>query len=148
MPFKKLYAAGAIGFCMTAGPLFAQTADLSSEDGALFVPIVAECVEVQDETTCGQVRGVVTECAADLDRALCDVLFVDPDDVFDTPLQDRAEELLSETSEAIAGMTFEDVHNGQINGIVEEGRADAERTLLRGDENKMSHSGPPVVAEE
>lgn len=150
MPLKNLYATGAIGFCMSVFPAvtYAQSAEASHGEGSIFVPMVDECVEMPNADTCGKVRAVVTECAAELERALCDVLFVEADAVFDTAeLTDRAQVLLTETSDAIAEMEFEDVNEDAIDGIVEESRADAERTMLRGDENPMSHSGPPSVEE-
>lgn len=159
MPSNNYYATGALGLCMLVLPVMSQaqssdagaatSTDSSYDDTAIFVPLVDECVQIPNAETCGKVRAVVTECAEELERALCDVLFVEPDAVFDT--QEANEEvqlMLFETSEAIAEMEFEDVNDAEIDGIVEGSRADAERTLLRGDENLMSHSGPPVVEEE
>lgn len=155
MPLKNLYATAAVGFLLGMAPLalHAQSAttetDTETEEPGLFVPMVAECVDAPNAETCGKVRAVVTECASELERALCDVLFVEPDDVFDiVAMEERAQDVLAETSDAIAEMEFEDVSEADIDGIVEESRADAERTMLRGDENPMSHSGPPSVEED
>lgn len=150
MSFSKYSSIGAIGFCMSVLPLMthAQSAEASSDDTALFVPMVNECVEMPNAETCGKVRAVVTECAEEFERALCDVLFTEPDEVFDSlEMRERAQESLAETSEVIAETTFEDVDEAEIEGIIEESRADAERTMLRGAANPMSHSGPPSVEE-
>ncbi len=147
----KYSAIGAIGFCISVLPhvTHAQSTEVSSGDTALFVPMVHECVEMPNAETCGKVRAVVTECAEEFERALCDVLFTEPDEVFDRPeMSASAQESLTETSEAIAEMTFEDVNEDEIEGIIEVSRADAERTMLRGDANPMSHSGPPSVEED
>jgi len=149
MLFKNVYATGAIGLCLFAMPVVthAQTAVANEENDAIFVPMVDECVAIPTADTCARVRAVITECADGLERALCDVLFTDPSAVFDTPqMYARAQVLLSDTRGAIADMVFADVNDPAIDGIIAEGRADAERTMLRGDANPMSHSGPPSVA--
>lgn len=150
MPFKILYAAGAVGLCFSVLPfaISAQTQAETAQESATFVPIVSECVDMPNATNCGPVRAVVTECAADFEDVQCDVLFEDSDKVFNDPqLKELAQAQLSQASEAIALMTFEEAHNGEIGDIVEENRADAERTMLRGDENLNSHSAPPLLVE-
>lgn len=147
----KYSATSLIGFCVSVLPhvTHAQSAEVRGGDTALFVPMVRECVEMPNAETCGKVRAVVTECAEEFERALCDVLFTEADEVFDRPeMSARAQESLTETREAIAEMTFEDVNEAEIEGIIEVSRADAERTMLRGDANPMSHSGPPSVEED
>ena len=151
MSFKTIYATGAIGLCLGFAPIaiHAQTADDNARDGRLFVPLVAECVDLPTADTCGKVRAVITECAQNFERDLCDVLFQEPDEVFDiAQMEEQAQTLLADTSDAIAEMEFEEVNNGAIEDIVEISRADAERTMLRGDENLMSHSGPPSVSDD
>lgn len=149
MAFGKIYATAALGLCLGVFPITAsaQMADatMDKEPAGLFVPIVGGCVDAPNPSDCGQVRAVVAECAADLDPVLCDVLFEDPDEVFADPLLlTQAQEGLTQASEAIAEMEFEEVHN-EISDIIETTRADSERTLLRGDENLNSHSGPPLA---
>lgn len=148
MLFKNVYATAAMVFCLSAMPVVthAQTAAADGENDAIFVPMVDECVVIPTADTCARVRAVITECADGLERALCDVLFTEPSAVFDTPqMYARAQILLSDTRDAIADMVFDDVNDPAIDGIIAEGRADAERTMLRGDANPMSHSGPPSV---
>lgn len=148
MLFKNVYATAAMVFCLSAMPVVthAQTAAAGGENDAIFVPMVDECVVIPTADTCARVRAVITECADGLERALCDVLFAEPSAVFDTPqMYARAQILLSDTRDAIADMVFDDVNDPAIDWIIAEGRADAERTMLRGDANPMSHSGPPSV---
>lgn len=151
MSFKSFYATGATALLVLSVPFttIAQSTDSPAQDEALFVPMVGACVESPTEETCDRVRAVITECGEELDDALCDVLFTDASVVFDNPtLQEEAQTLLAETGEEIATMTFEDVQEDNMDGVIEESRADAERTMLRGDENPMSHSGPPSVEED
>lgn len=137
-----------LAFGVLPASAFAQATETAAEDAALFAPMVDECVQNPTTTTCEKVRAVVTECAAELDDTLCDVLFTNPSEVFDTPaLQAEAQDQLTTTSEAIANITFADLQEGAVGDVVEESRADAERSMLRGDENLMSHSGPPSVEE-
>lgn len=113
-----------------------------------FVPILSACVSAPNETDCGQVRALVTECAADLNYELCDVLFEDADEVFADPaLLERAQITLARTSESIAQMRFDEA-DGEIGEAIEATRALSERTLLRGAENLNSHSSPPVALED
>ncbi len=126
----------------------AQTAEDDAEAATLFVPLVGECVAMRTVETCADVRAVVTECAAELDDALCDVLFSRSVEVFDNPqLSEQARFLLARTSNAIAQMEFPDAHDGEIGEAIEATRANAERTMLRGDENLNSHSSPPLIVE-
>lgn len=150
MSLKKLYTSGALGLMISVLPIMthAQSAHSDTPEGAIFVPIVADCVDAPSEDTCGPVRAVLTECAEELEYAMCDVLFVDSTEVFDAPaVKEQVEVILADTSEAIAAMEFDEAHNGDIGDLVDVSRADAERTMLRGDENLNSHSGPPVVDE-
>jgi hypothetical protein len=112
-------------------------------DVTLFVPLVDACVSMPSPETCQQVRAVVTECAADFAEEGCAVLLSVPDMVFNDPAQMQlAQTALSVTATEIAGMTFADVDHSVVD---EASRADAERTFLRGDENLMAHSAPPVL---
>jgi hypothetical protein len=122
------------------GALSAQPVD---ENNAVFVPLVDACVSSPTVETCQQVRAVVTECASDLDHVRCSVLFEEAEEVFEDPARlESSQATLSEVTEAIAAMEFPDV---QHSGIDEAARADAERALLRGDENLNSHSAPPLL---
>lgn len=148
MSFKAFFATGLAGLCLAAAPftLSAQTLEDSAQNPSLFVPMVAACVDTPTAETCGKVRAVVTECGATLEDTLCNVLFDDASTVFATPvLQAQAQAQLATASEAIADITFDDVEHNDIAAVIEESRADAERSMLRGDENLMSHSGPPSV---
>jgi hypothetical protein len=151
MSHKKLYTTGMVALLINALPMMAQaqSAYSDSPQGAIFVPIVAECVDAPSEDTCAPVRAVLTECAEELEYAMCDVLFVDSTDVFETPaLKDQVETILADTSDAIANMEFDETHNGAIGDLVDISRADAERTMLRGDENLNSHSSPSIVLDD
>ena len=177
MPLSRLSASAALGLCL-AFPSFAALAQtaapvpagdvsdsaLADSDGPIgdgsvadgadeggephFVPIADACLSAPNETDCGQVRALVTECAADLDYEMCDVLFEAPDEVFDDPeLLERAQEILTAASESIAQMQFPEAE-GEIGEAVEATRALSERTLLRGAENLNSHSSPPLAADD
>ncbi|MBQ1203766.1 MAG: hypothetical protein IIX61_08225 [Loktanella sp.] len=151
MSLKKLYTSGALGLMISVLPVVtqAQSAHSDTPEGAIFVPIVAECVNAPSEDTCGQVRAVLTECAEEFEYATCDVLFVDSTEVFDTPaLKDRVEIMLADTGALIAAMEFDEAHNGDIADLVDVSRADAERTMLRGDENLNSHSSPALIVDD
>ncbi|WP_157898105.1 hypothetical protein [Yoonia vestfoldensis] len=148
MQFKNITATGAIGFCLSVMPAVshAQSNHAAAQDEALFVPMVDECVAMPSAETCGRVRAVIIECAEELERALCDVLFTQPSAVFDRPqMQAEAQILLSATRDAIADIAFAEIETPENDGIIAESRADAEREMLRGDANPMSHSGPPAV---
>lgn len=175
MPLGKLCATAALGLALTVSPFAAAAqstapaagvsddampgtdgpiADGSVADGTEasraphFVPIADACISAPNEADCGQVRALVTECAADLDYSLCDVLFEAPDEVFDDPqMLELAQTSLSEASESIAQMQFEEA-DGEIGEAVEATRAMSERTLLRGAENLNSHSGPPLASDD
>ena len=175
MPLERLCATAALGFVLTLSPLAAAAqstapsagvsddvmpgtdgpiGDGSVADGAAagralhFVPIADACISAPNEADCGQVRALVTGCAADLDYALCEVLFEAPDQVFEDPqVLELARASLSEASERIAEMQFEEA-DGEIGEAVEATRAMSERTLLRGAENLNSHSGPPMTPAE
>lgn len=174
MPLAKLSATAALGLCLALSPLAAaaQTAptddvsdsalpdsdgpigDGSVADGAdagaepHFVPIADACLSAPNETDCGQVRALVTECAADLDYEMCDVLFEAPDEVFADPqLLEQAQVILTSASESIAQMQFPEA-DGEIGEAIEATRALSERTLLRGAENLNSHSSPPLAADD
>lgn len=121
---------------------------MDADDMLHFVPILSACVAAPNEADCGQVRALVTECAADLTYELCDVLFEDADEVFADPaLLERAQITLAQTSESIAQMQFDEA-DGEIGEAIEATRALSERTLLRGAENLNSHSSPPVALED
>ncbi|MGP9804919.1 hypothetical protein [Paracoccus sp. NSM] len=175
MPLGKLCATTALGLALTLSPLAAAAqstapsdsvsddalpgpdgpiGDGSVADGAdasravHFVPIADACIAVPNPADCGQIRTLVTECAADLDYAMCEVLFEAPDEVFGDPqVLELARASLSEASERIAEMQFEEA-DGEIGDAVEATRAMSERTLLRGAENLNSHSGPPMSPAE
>jgi hypothetical protein len=156
LPNTPRAAALALVAALTAAPLAAQTqtddqnpAEASGAPSAdvaedqLFTPMVQACVAAPGVEECGPVRAVVTECAADLNEERCEVLFVRPEAVFADPAAaQEAQDMLAEAAEAIAGMAF-----AQDDGVVEAARADAERTMLRGDENLSIHSAPPLIAE-
>lgn len=175
MPLERLCATAALGLVLTLSPFAAAAqstapsagvsddvmpgadgpiGDGSVADGAAagraphFVPIADACISAPNEADCGQVRALVTECAADLDYALCEVLFEAPDQVFeDRHVLELARARLSEASDRIAEMQFEEV-DGEIGEAVEATRAMSERTLLRGAENLNSHSAPPMTPTE
>lgn len=122
-----------------------QAASARSGDGdaAAFAPLVDACVAGPTVETCGQVRAVIAECARELDHEGCSVLFENAKEVFEDPAARAASQAaLAGTAEAIAAMTFPEAEDGDVD---EATRADAERTLLRGDENLMSHSAPPLL---
>lgn len=175
MRLGKLCVTAALGLALTVSPLAAAAqstapasgvlddallgtdgpiADGSVADGAdasralHFVPIANACISAPNEEDCGQVRALVTECAADLDYSLCEILFEAPDEVFEDPqILELAQASLSEASERIAEMQFEKA-DGEIGEAIEATRAMSERTLLRGAENLNSHSGPPLAPVE
>lgn len=145
---SNLFAMSALGVCLAMAPVMVSAPSAQSADDrdALFVPLVDACVSTPTVETCEQVRTVLAECANELDREGCSVLFEDADEVFENPAQlASSQAILSETAEAIAAMEFPDALNGEID---DDTRADAERTLLRGDENLMSHSAPPLLEGE
>ncbi|SEM78228.1 hypothetical protein SAMN04488003_104175 [Loktanella fryxellensis] len=116
---------------------------------SMFVPLVDDCIAAPDATTCGDVRAVVTECAADLTEDACDVLFTESEDLFADPVElEQAETALTDTAAAIANMSFA-ATEGEIGALIDDAtRASSERTMLRGDENLNSHSSPPLIADE
>lgn len=142
---SNLFVTSAFGLCLAMAPamLGAPSAQTGDEEAAVFVPLVDACVSGPTVDTCEQVRAVVTECASDLDHDGCSVLFQEAEEVFEDPARlASSKAMLSKAAEAIAAMEFPDVQNGDID---EATRADAERTLLRGDDNLMSHSAPPLL---
>ncbi|TVR10988.1 MAG: hypothetical protein EA385_02140 [Salinarimonadaceae bacterium] len=141
----NLFAMSALGLCLAIAPVMvgAPSAQPRDEKDAVFVPLVDACVSAPTVETCQQVRAVVTKCASDLDHVLCSVLFEDSEDVFADPaLLKSSQTTLSEAAEAIAAMEFSGTPHSDIDDAT---RADAERTLLRGDENLQSHSAPPLM---
>lgn len=141
----NLFAMSALGLSLAMAPVMvgAPSAQPGDENNAVFVPLVDACVSTPTVETCQQVRAVVAECASDLDHGSCSVLFEDAEEVFEDPARlESSQTILSEAAEAIAAMEFPDV---QHSGIDEAARADAERTLLRGDQNLNSHSAPPLL---
>ncbi|MFN3279702.1 MAG: hypothetical protein ACK41Y_15075 [Paracoccus hibiscisoli] len=151
MSFVKLSATAALGLCLGVLPLSAQVqsadAAMENETNSMFVPMVALCTDSPDVESCGAVRTVVTECAAELTLEFCDVLFEDAEMVFSDPdLMEDAKLVLTSASEAIADMEF-DEPTSQIEGAIEATRANSERTMLRGDENLNSHSSPATTAD-
>lgn len=132
-----------LGLALAPGAVAAQTAQPPNAEVTLFVPLVDACVAQPTEETCQQVRAVVTECALEFTEDQCGVLLSEPAMVFNNPSErDAAQSILSVTAEAIAGLTFADAEQGALEDA---SRADAERTLLRGDANLMAHSAPPVL---
>ena len=145
MSSLNVFAISAVGLCLAIAPVTvgAKSAQSEDENGAVFVPLVNACVSAPTVGTCQQVRAVVAECASDLDYELCSVLFEDAEEVFEDPTRlETSQMALSETVEVIATMEFPDVEHSDIG---EFSRADAERTLLRGDENLMTHSAPQLL---
>ena len=148
MTSLNVFAMSAVGFCLAMAPVAvgAQSAQSEDENDAVFVALVNACVSAPTVETCQQVRAVIAECASDLDYELCSVLFEDAEGVFEDPTRLETSQIaLSETAEVIASMEFPDVEHSDIG---EFSRADAERTLLRGDENLMTHSAPPLLEGE
>lgn len=144
----NLFAISAFGAILSLSPGagVAQSAQPPQTESTLFVPLVDACVSQPTVESCQQVRAVVTECAPDLDEERCGLLLSEPDMVFKDPAQrETAQETLAAAAEAIAAMTFADVEHSELE---ESSRADAERTLLRGDQNLMAHSAPPVLEGE
>ncbi|TGD61509.1 hypothetical protein EYC08_18480 [Tabrizicola sp. WMC-M-20] len=141
----NLFAISAFGVVLALAPgaVVAQPAQPANAEITLFVPLVDACVSLPTEETCQQVRAVVTECALEFDEERCGLLVSEPDMVFKDPAQrETAQVTLTAAAEAIAGMKFADVEQSVL---AESSRADAERTLLRGDKNLMAHSAPPVL---
>lgn len=142
---SNLLAISAFGLCFATTPVMvgAQTVQLGDETDAVFVPLVEGCIAMPTVETCQSVRAVVAECAGDLDRERCSVLFVDAEPLFDDPSElEAVQAMLSDAAEAITILEFPDVQNGDIDDAT---RANSERTLLLGDENLMSHSAPPLL---
>lgn len=151
----KLVATTVLGLCLAAAPLAAgvssaQPAEERPRDEQpgpgptpVFVPLVDACVSAPSVATCEQVRAVIAECAEELDHEGCSVLFEKPEEVFENPMRmETSRTALSEAADAIAAMAFPDAGR---DGVDDATRADAERTLLLGDENLMSHSPPPLL---
>lgn len=151
----KLVATTVLGLCLAMAPLAvgvssAQPVEERPRDeqpgegpAPVFVPLVEPCVSTPSVATCEQVRAVIAECADELDHEGCSVLFEKPGEVFENPLRlEASRAALSRAADAIAAMEFPD--DGR-HGVDEATRADAERTLLLGDENLMSHSPPPLL---
>lgn len=157
--YANFYATTALGLCLVVSPLPAAAQSPDAEDLEVFVPLVQECLARPSAQTCQDVGVLVQECADHLDYAACAVLFEAPDEVFADPAAlDRAQELLRQASAALGGRPVE--AGGQpaagaaeddaaaAEDLVDDIRADAERTLLRGDENLMVHSPPPLLEGE
>jgi len=150
MSRRNFHATTALGLCLAMVPLSAaaQSTGTDPEAAEIFVPMVQDCVIGASEAECQQVRTVITECAADLEFDRCQLLFEDANAVFDNSEQlEQAEMMLVQTSETIAQMDFTEA-DAELGDLAESARADAERTLLRGDDNLMTHSAPPLVEGE
>jgi hypothetical protein len=163
MSRTNLYATTALGLCLVATPVpgAAQTgAHTPAEvDPSIFAPLVQECIVQPGEAACEGVGTLIQDCAEDLDYAACEVLFVDADEVFGDP-QTLAwvEERLQDVADEIEELTLATgtvIEADEVTPQAEEDeeldeaiRADAGRTLLRGDENLMSHSPPTLLEGE
>jgi outer membrane protein OmpA-like peptidoglycan-associated protein len=148
MSRKNFYATTALGLCMVVMPLSsnAQEVEVNPDDLAMFAPLVQECIADPSVEECSSVQAVVTECAADLNLAECAVLFEDADAVFDDPERlERASRILAHTSDEIAQLSIPDAEDDDL---AEAAREDAERELLRGDENLTAHSPPEILEGE
>ena len=137
------YSATILGFCLATSvtPLAAQSGTNIEVE---FVPLVQPCIDAPGVETCAEVRAVIRECAEELEPASCDVLFTDPDAVFDEPaMRLAAQEALLEASDAMPEFPVLET-DGLSPETLDAARADAERTMLRGDENQMTHSQPEI----
>ncbi|WP_333835185.1 hypothetical protein, partial [Rubrimonas sp.] len=147
MSRANLHATSALGLCLGLLPLSgaAQSASGDAQDADMFVSLVRACVAAPSVENCEPVRAVVAECANDLDYARCELLFEDGGAIFDDPARlERAQAALSLTAEAIASMDFAEFEGE----LAEVARADAERAMIRGDGNLLTHSTPPLIVSD
>lgn len=164
---SDIFPLAAIGVCvLVSAPVGAQTAQTTPTEGTppseaarteaetgLFVRLVQPCIDAPGIDTCAEVRAVITECAEEFDRTSCDVLFTDPDEIFDDPEQSRTTQaLLRQTRDAMPEFPPMDTEGAGADDLdpeaLEAGRAAAERTYLRGDANQMTHSQPELLEGE
>jgi outer membrane protein OmpA-like peptidoglycan-associated protein len=150
MSRKNFYATTAIGLCMVVMPVSSMAEEVGSEDLGLFAPLVQECIANPTEQACESVQAVITECAEDLEFAECAVLFEDAEAVFeDSARQDRVQEILVSTRDEIASLSMPAAEDEEDDDdVADAARADAERELLRGDEEPTTHSAPEILEGE
>ena len=150
MSRKNFYATTAIGLCMVMMPVASSAEEVGPEDLGLFAPLVQECIANPTEEACESVQAVITECADDLEFAECAVLFEDAEAVFeDSGRRDRAQEILAATRDEIASLSMPAAEDEEDDDdVADAARADAERELLRGDEEPTTHSPPEILEGE
>lgn len=146
----NLYASTALGLCLipVSGVVMAQTVDVTAEELALFAPLVQPCISAPETDACAPVRSLVAECAAEMTFAQCEVLFEDGTVVFDDPeLVVRIQDILQQVDDTMPDFSERTEGDGGLE-VDDDVRAEAERTLLLGDENQMTHSAPPLLEGE
>lgn len=142
----NLYATTALGLCLipASGSVSAQTVEVTPDELALFAPLVQPCIDAPESDACAPVRSLVAECAEDMTFAQCEVLFEDGVAVFDDPeLVARVQEILQNVDDVMPDFSEQTAGEGGMD-VNDDVRAEAERTLLLGDENLLTHSTPPV----
>ncbi|NYS24855.1 hypothetical protein HUK65_07590 [Rhodobacteraceae bacterium 2376] len=126
-----------------AGGAMADTPDSAEMDW--FAEPMQACIAAPEGDACEQVRSLVEICAEDPMFEQCGEIFKDARAMFDSPDDlERAQEILASTAERMP--EFEAPATDDLpEDALEEARDDAERQLLRTDENLMTHSTPPVA---
>lgn len=146
----NLYASTALGLCLipVSGVATAQSANVSAEELALFAPLVQRCIDAPATNACAPVRSIVAECAVEMTFAQCEVLFEDGIAVFDDPeLVERVQDILQQVDTAMPSVLDQTGVGGAL-VVNDDVRIEAERQLLLGDENQLTHSTPPLLEGE
>lgn len=146
MSHRKTPIMLALGAAFWAGGAMADTP--TSDEMDWFHEAVQECIAAPDTDACEQVRSVVEICSDDPTVERCGEVFQDARMIFDSEDRlERAEEILASTAAQMPGFDAPETDDLPSDAL-EEARDDAERQLLRTDDNQMTHSTPPLSSGE
>ena len=112
MRLAKFYATTALTMCLVTPPTMtlAQSSMVTDEDLSLLSPLAQMCMANPQGDDCGPVLDSISDCAADMTAAQCDILFDDPDAVFATPEDtERAQALLQQLDDEMAALDEPDI---------------------------------------
>ncbi|WP_333827051.1 OmpA family protein [Pararhodobacter sp.] len=151
MSRTNFYATTALGLCLAMAPLKVAAQSFTSGAGeAMFVPSVQACVDAPSAASCDQISDLVIDCAADLERTRCEMIFEDPDTVFDDSAQlDQARSALVQASAVIdqeSEQRFVEAETAQASEAEEAGWAEADAAAEE-EETVAEEEVPEVEAE-
>lgn len=126
-----------------AGGAMADSPDSAEMDW--FAEPMQACIAAPEGDACEQLRSLVEICADDPVFELCGEVFQDARMIFGAEDHlERARQILASTAARMP--EFEAPAMDDLpQDALEEARDDAERQLLRTDDNLMTHSTPPVA---